>query len=176
MRIFEVNGGGEIRTIDTQAGATPALVFTGDGRFIVANHVDETIRAWRVADGKEVYRVKMGYTDVFAVSRDGRYVAFPADGDTVGIVNTETWKMKHLQKVPSDGVSSLAFHPRSRHLVSAGGDGAVHLWEIATRKHLRTISQECGEGVRVAFNRSGTRLIVSSIEPEGVVRIFGEKK
>lgn len=177
IRIFTGDKGAEVRSFETGAGSTPALVFTGDGRHLVATHGDGTVRGWRVSDGREVYRLKTGYLHTYATSRDGRHVAFPSEDGGIGVLDTGTWKLEHLDAANEDGIRALAFHPRGRHLVSVSGDGKVVVRKLSGGARTWTLAKEVGDASHVAFSRDGTRLIVTSLlERGGSVRVFGVKR
>lgn len=183
VKIFEVAGGRELRSITTTGGATYSIGFTGDGRYVVGSQGDECIRAWSVADGAEVksFSRQTGYVHTYAFSRDGKIVAYPA-GEGIVLAETAAWRTAGEGKaVPEPrkldghpgGTSFVAFHPSGRHLVSTGMDGTLKVWEVATGKIVREIPGVVGAGARVAFNSDGRSIVTSCADEE--IRIFGRK-
>ncbi len=180
MKIFEVEGGREVRSITTTGGATYSMGFTGDGKYVVGSQGDECIRAWSVADGAEVkgFTRSIGYVHTYAFSRDGRIVAFPAADGSIAMFDTATWK----QAAPSEprkleghpgGTSFVAFQPSGRHLASTGMDGGLKVWEVSTGKVVREFPGLVGPGARVAFTADGQSLVVAG--GDEVIRVFGRK-
>lgn len=186
VKIFEVDGGREVRTIHTPGGATYSMGFTGDGRYLVGSQGDESIRAWNVADGSEVkgFTRPTGYVHTYAFSRDGRLVAFPTQEGNIALVETARWKettasgpdpakFRTLDGHPG-GTSFLAFHPSGRHLASTGVDGSLRIWDLSSGKVIREFPALVGAGARVSFTSDGQSLVVAG--GDEVIRVFGRKK
>jgi hypothetical protein len=64
---------------------------------------------------------------------------------------------------PSRWGEQLSFSPDSRLLASSDGD-AVHLWEVATGKEVRTFRGHRGDVNSLAFSANGRRLISTSTD------------
>lgn len=65
---------------------------------------------------------------------------------------------KHIKYVfdeHTDLVSSLAFHPRGKHIASASRDNTIRLWDIATGSVLHTLVGHSDGVESVAFNPDG---------------------
>ncbi|EEB07362.1 mitotic spindle checkpoint protein Bub3 [Schizosaccharomyces japonicus yFS275] len=63
-------------------------------------------------------------------------------------------------------VNALAFHPIHGTLATAGGDGAVAVWDLNVRKRLR-LSKMCKTSISdIDFNSNGTLLVVGTCAEE----------
>ncbi len=182
MKIYEVEGGRELRAIPTPGGATYSMGFTGDGKYVVGSQADERIRAWSVADGSEVkdFSRATGYVHTYAFSRDGGLVAYPAADGTIVLAETAGWNAdgaarpepRKLEGHPG-GTSFLAFHPGGRHLASTGTDGSLRIWAVVSGKLVRELPGQAGAGARVAFTSDGQSIVVAG--GDEVIRVFGRK-
>ena len=71
----------------------------------------------------------------------------------------------------SSNVFAVAFSPRSGLLASAGADGTVRLWNLATRRAVKTLHASARHGVYgVAF--SPTSNLLASADGDGTVRLW----
>jgi WD40 repeat protein/serine/threonine protein kinase len=68
-------------------------------------------------------------------------------------------------------VNSLAFSPDGEFLASAGGDGAIKVWRVGTRKMIRTLEKAHGGfACSVAFHPDGTHL--ASVGADQLVKVW----
>jgi WD40 repeat protein len=68
------------------------------------------------------------------------------------------------------GVTSIAFSPDGKRLVTGSDDGTAHLWETASGKALRTLVGHEDRVTSVAFSPNGTRLVTGSAD--GTARLW----
>ncbi|MFN3486399.1 MAG: WD40 repeat domain-containing protein [Planctomycetota bacterium] len=174
MKVFEVASGREIRSLVAPAGATYTLAYTGDGRFLLASHADETFRVWNAQEGTEVRRLAAGYVHTVACSRDGRWVAFPLPEGGLAVVEAGAWERRRTFEGHPGGTSYVAFHPHGRHLASTGADGTLRVLDLAGRKPFVTLAPQVGNNSRLAFSADGRRLVVAGTD--GLVRVFGRDR
>lgn len=182
VKVFEVEGGREVRTITTTGGATYSMGFTGDGKYLVGSQGDEIIRAWSVADGAEVkgFSKATGYVHTYAFSRDGKIVAYPSADGSIAVVDTAAWKApapagaepRKLDGHPG-GTNFVSFSPTGRHLASTGVDGNLRVWDLPSGKVIREFPGLVGAGARVAFTADGQSIVVAC--GDDTVRVFGRK-
>jgi WD40 repeat protein len=108
-------------------------LFSPDGATLASGSDDDTVRLWRVSDGR-LLRTLEGHTSSV------ESVAFSPDGETLA---SGAWQEIQLWRV-SDGrllrtleghttsVWSVAFSPDGETLASGSWDGTVRLWGVTT--------------------------------------------
>src|SRR6185436_12281744 len=122
-------------------------------------------------DGSEVRNVTTGPVSAFALSRDGRLLAFSNLRGAILLYETGGWTELRRLEGHQTGASSIAFHPVSRYLASTGRDGAVRIWDCESGKTIHTVNVKTETDSRLVFGADGSTLVVSSAD--GVVRVFG---
>jgi WD40 repeat protein len=110
VRLLEAATGKEVRQLQGHGKGILAVAFSPDGKTLAAGGIDRTVRLWEVDTGKEILQLK-------------------GHGPNPGPVFGE-------ESAYRDGVTSVAFCGDSKLLASAGRDGAIRLWEVATGKEL----------------------------------------
>ncbi|HUQ71110.1 MAG TPA: hypothetical protein VM165_16405 [Planctomycetaceae bacterium] len=83
--------------------------------------------------------------------------------------------MDDAAEMPSNlnSIWSLAFSPNGRTLAAAGQNGSVKLWDVETRREMKTLAASIPGGARsVSFSPDGTLLLVTYWEGSDTVRIW----
>jgi WD40 repeat protein len=176
IKLYDVATGRSIRPIPTPDISIYAMAFTPNGSHLVINHslanrADSSLRVFQTADGVEVKIPATGPVSAFAVSRDGRSVAYSTARGSIVVLETAGWTEIRRLEGHETGASSIAFHPVSRYLASTGRDGAVRIWDCDTGKTIHTVNVKTETDSRLVFGADGSTLVVSSAD--GVVRVFG---
>ena len=146
-----------------------AVAFSRDGKTLFSGGRDGSLRAWNWKESKELRRMgeDLQCPKALAVSPDGKLVAYSAhsgaamEKHALHICNAETGEL--VLKVADSGklAFSLAFAPDGKTLATASGDG-VRLWDVATGKQSRALSNSTGYSSGVAFSPDGKTLVDAS--------------
>ncbi len=141
-------------------GRVRCLAISPDGRLLASGGgiYDNTIRLWRLPDGKAVRTLK-GHTDriiCFAMSPDSRLLAS-------GSYGVWLWRLPEGEAVRSlhghnYSVGCLAISPDSR-LLACGSD-RVRLWQVPEGKAIQTMHDHTGRVDCLAISPDG-RLLAS---------------
>ena len=142
-----------VRTIALPEGdLATGLCVTPDGARVIAS-VDASVIAWSADKGDEAWRRGVGgAVRAIALSGDGSLVAVAA-GD-VRILGGESGE--ETQKLAAADVTALALSADGATLATAGA-GGVKLWDRATGKARKTLSEGLG-AASLAFSADGRRL------------------
>ena len=177
VKLFETGTGRMLRApIQTPDVSIYAMAFTPDGRHIVVNHslanrADSSMRIYKTSDGSEVKNVVTGPVSAFALSRDGRSLAYSNVRGAIVLLETSGWSETKRLEGHQQGASSIAFHPISRYLASTARDGQVRIWDSETGKVINTLAVKGETDSRLMFGSDGLTLVVSS--GDATVRVYG---
>ena len=130
IRIWDVKTGDELRSLPRHPAYVQQIALSPDEKLLAAVSSDSTGRVVELATGKEVR--KLDGTDIgscIAFSADGRSLATAARR-FVRIWETVTCK-ERLVLDAGGGVTSLAFMPDGKTLLSGSSDGTVLVWDLA---------------------------------------------
>ena len=139
-----VDGGSAVVSLKGHSRPVLDVAFSPDERFLVSGSADTTARVWDIVSGKELLRL-VGHSDeVTAVAmttdQEGKLRVVTGSGDRtaklwdVGSLTSSdgrdspTAKELLTLKGHSRGVTSVAFSPVDRSLLTAGRDGISILW------------------------------------------------
>jgi len=167
VKLWDMATGQEVRTFSGHIEEVSSVTFSPDGRQILSGSDDSTVKLWDTASGREI-RTFSGHTSVVksvAFSSDGRQIISGSSGDDSTVKLWDTATGREIRTFSDYMVSSVAFSPDSRQILS-GGDITVKLRDIATGHEIRTFSGHIWVTNSVAFSPDG-RQILSSLNSEG---------
>ena len=169
--------------------AVTFVAFVQDGKAILTGGLDNTLRLWDAASGKEIRRFDMpavttpamkgmvirqrGWAgaargSLVALSRDGKTLAIPA-GDSIQLVEVDSGKEIRKIKLPLTGASAIAFSPDGKTLAAKSGDSAVYLFGTDDGKEIRQIKgmQVKAGGVRVLIGGGFGAIVPLAFSADG---------
>ncbi len=184
MRLWDVDSGDLLHTLDARYGYAMSLEFDPVGRTLAIGGGDATVRLWDVESGK-LLRTLKGHTDFIysiALNPAGRTLASCGSDKTVRLWDVDTGEPLRTLKGHEGEIFSVTFDPAGRVLASGGEDKTVRLWDANSGKLLRTLEGHTSDVLRIVFSTDG-RLLVSkgnetlrlwSCETWGLVAVIPE--
>ena len=101
---------------------------------IISAGMDDTIRIWDIADGRELWRGEFGLIGVttLAVSADGKVAAWGGFANKVIVWDLERGRKQFEIITPASVVLHLSFSPDGTLLAVAGSETTIRLYDAAT--------------------------------------------
>jgi WD40 repeat protein len=173
-RLWDVETGKELRRFYALSSAGVGLLIasvaiSSDGKSLVAACTDDkfefaTLLSWDIETGKQLKRIDLSDSDgISAVmfSSDGsKFLA--ASGDIARILKVATGREILSLDGASGPLSSAAFSPDGRTVLSCGSDGNARLWDAATGKELKRLEGHTYPVKSVAFSPNGRLALTGS--------------
>ncbi len=186
IHYWEAATGKELRQFVGHKGLISSIAFGQDGKTLASAGTDYTVRLWEVGTGKQFQQISMREQSlvgsVSAFSPDSGVLALagililegneqkPAGG---GILLWDVTAGKMLRRLATDSpsVSTAAFSPDGKTLISGNYDKTLCLWEVATGKELRRFKAETPEKsgfyVQLALSQDGSLAAVTGAHHDG---------
>jgi WD40 repeat protein/serine/threonine protein kinase/tetratricopeptide (TPR) repeat protein len=137
LRLFDVESGSQVAQFTGQTSSILSVAFSADGKTVVSGTYDGRVIAWDANTGAQQTSERYGGpVSAVAISPDGRVLAVGCGTweQIAPVVLHEFPSMKPIRSLPGHkaGVSSLAFLPDGRRLVSGSYDRTAIVWDVAT--------------------------------------------
>ena len=141
-----------------------AVAFSPDGHLLATGSLDNTIKIWDVASGREIRTLNGHSSGVRSVafSPDGRSLASGSYDTTVKLWDVTSGRELRTFSGHSDRINSVAFSPDGRVLASGSKDRTIKLWDVASGRALRVFSGHSAAVISVAFSPDGKVLASGS--------------
>jgi WD40 repeat protein len=159
------------------------VVFTPDGKRLISASTDKTIRVWDVATGKSVRTIlgeswpgASGEINAIALSPDGARLAVGGrlgksdTSDYAEVIRLYDFATGHLVALLKDGhgksVTSLAFSPDGRRLISGSNDNTAIIWDTEEQRLLHRLRGHGDTVFAVGFTPDGERAVTGSFDKD----------
>ncbi|MBX9579239.1 MAG: hypothetical protein K2X87_02935, partial [Gemmataceae bacterium] len=162
--LWEVPSGKLVRTLLGRTGQGVRVAFSADGKELAAVAADGTIQRWSVPDGKPA-----GVTDPpadlpavvqpggVAFAPGGRVVAWGAAGTAALVWEAPSGKLLTPLGEHIGAIRSIGFGAGGKELVTAGSDGRIVRWDLASGRPLGPVTIRHPRGGGLMTPNPGTR-------------------
>jgi RNA polymerase sigma factor (sigma-70 family) len=141
VRLWDAHTGKELQAFSDLRFDAYAVLFSADGRELMAGGRDKKICVWDLK-GVQPTRLLSSHVDeirALALSADGKVLACCGTG--ISLLDPVTGKVIRLLK-GLDKVRSAAFSPDGNTLLSGDESHHIRVWDVATGKEIHTISNQ----------------------------------
>jgi WD40 repeat protein len=172
VRIWDPKSGQLIAALEGHETPIRSLAFNPDGRLVSGSA--DSIRIWDLATNR-LSRVLSRAGGLVAVSPNGTLILIASGGDL------RLWDAISGQPIGrpleghDKGVTSAAFSPDGRHIISGSIDGTLRVWGTESRQSIGTpLAGHQKVVTSVAFSPDGMRIVSGS--DDGTVRVWPAPK
>ena len=171
VKVWDAGGGQLLRTLGGEFGVVMSVAFTPNGKRIVSGTFDRSVNVWDSNSGQLLLSArtdtggswnKVPSVSSIAISPDSMRVVVGSGDWSVLLLSLVTgdqlapFKTHNLEH--DDVVTSVAFFPNGKAIVSASRDGTVKIWDADTGRIQRTLTDHGGPVLSVAVSPDGKRL------------------
>lgn len=145
------------------SGPIQSVAISPDGRFALSAGLENTVKLWEIASGREI-RTFTGHSAIVSsvvFSPNGRHALSGSYDGSLRLWDIATGVTIYAFKGHSFGVTSIAISQDGRRALSGGGY-EVKLWDLATGAYVRTMSDlpgQAGPVSSVAFSPNGQQAL-----------------
>lgn len=164
---FDPPGGDEVRVLTGHSDWVTGVAILPDGQHAVSSSLDGTLRVWDLANGQTERVIAVAQVEeeeseiISAVSGSAR--------GTGALVNTAQLGMPPRHEPPG-GVSSVVITPDGQKAITAGWDGMLRVWNLATGREERAIPAHIEAIGALAITPDGRRII--SAADDRLIRVW----
>ncbi|MBI3966290.1 MAG: protein kinase [Chloroflexi bacterium] len=131
IRIWDPVSGLLARTLPSHERSVYSVAFDPTGRRLASGSEDGRIRLWDVESGTLIAEYGGGDPiNSVAFSSDGALLASGAESGELTLWDSATGRRLATGRADESWVNCVAFDPTRPRLASAGGEGAIRLWEL----------------------------------------------
>lgn len=165
LRLWDLESGEKISSIDVGPVDIWTVVFSPDDKFIVSGSHAGKIHLYGTESGKQEQTLDTRggkFTLSVAYSPDGKYIASGAIDGIINIFDVVHGKVLRTLEGHAMPIRSLSFSPDSQLLLTASDDGHMKLYDIKDANVAGTLSGHASWVLGVAFAPDGQKFASSS--------------
>lgn len=170
IRLWDVQGGQELRCFKDHQGPIRKALFSSDGRHFLSCSEDATLRLWDTTTRKETRRFQDHFNSIYAMAIDSAGMLAVTGGLDKKLCLWDLTAGKLLRRFEghTDTIHAVVFSPKGGLILSGGEDKIGRLWVVASGKEVRRLVGHTNWIEGVAFSPDGR--FAFSCSRDGTIR------
>jgi hypothetical protein len=175
LKVWDLETGCELRTLEGHSGSVFGVAVSADGRRAVSASYDKTLKVWDLETGCELHTLEghSSLVNCVAVAADGQRAVSASADHTLKVWDLETGQQLRTLRGHSKPVSGVAVSADGRRAVSSSMDNTLKLWDLVSGRQLRTVRSHANGVTCVAMTADGRRAISASYD--GTLKVWDLK-
>jgi WD40 repeat protein len=173
-KIWDLDTGRELFTLQGHTGPVSELAFSPDGRRLATSSWDKTVKLWDTGTGEEVLTIRDEIDRLYCVafSPDGQMIASVGNRGVVQIYDA-TPRLERIITRPRlrlEGADCVAFTPDCRRIISGGPGMTVRVCDASRGAIVSTLKGHTRAVTAVTCTQDGRQII--SAGADGTIRLW----
>jgi hypothetical protein len=175
IQIWNVEKRELVRSIRASNDSLFGVAFSSDNQRVAVGCADKLVRAFTIADGKEVMKCDNHLDWVFgaAFTNDGRRLATVSRDKAAKLIDTTTGQLIDDINRPRDPLLCLARHPKDDLVATGGGEGKIRLFKMEPRGGRLSEGDDKENSFVREFEHLGSPIHAIAFSPDGLLIACG---
>ncbi|MFZ4059291.1 MAG: caspase family protein, partial [Ferruginibacter sp.] len=171
VKVWDLNLGKEIVTLNEHRDEINALCYSANGRYLATASADSTICIWNAYNFSLLRKFKTAKPELaIRFSPDSKSIVSAGLDSSIKIRDIQTGKIQSILKLHKGIITDIYFHPQFDNILfSAGTDSLVYRWEIDTKSMTRWFKHG-GRALSVKLSNDGN--FMSVVSTDSVITVW----
>ncbi len=146
LKVWDLESGEDLRTLEGHRSAVYAVALTEDGRRAVSGSFDDSLKVWDLESGEALRTLEghRGTVHAVALTGDGRRAVSGSFDDSLKVWDLESSEALRTLEGHRSAVYAVALTRDGRRAVSASADQTLKVWDLESGEVLRTLEGHTG--------------------------------
>jgi WD40 repeat protein len=172
LKIWDIDAGRELRTLDSRSGWVNCIAVSADGRRAVSASGEGPLKVWDVDAGRELcaFDGASGSVTAVAMSADGRRTMCAFSNGTIRVWEVdERSELCTLRGLPNS-VRCVALSADGQRAASGEGDGTLQIWKVHSDPEPGALQGHSARVQAISVSADGHRAVAAS--EDGTLRVW----